>query len=140
MFNDKTDGSFRITLPRILVVMTCALVVVCAVFAYRSYSLHVVEQRWINDIEQLGSRAVTTGYEDTSSGIGRLPILGELLTHRRQVQLFLDNPATIDAVLVKAAELPTLGRIWINLTVFDESMGDRIRNELPKMDVGFYTP
>ncbi len=140
MSNATTDGSHRITPARILVAMAFGLFVACAVFVYRTYSQYAVEQRWMNDIEQLGARAHSAGYEDTSSGIGRVPILGEIVTHRSQVELFLDNPATVDAVLSRATELPRLGRIWVDLTVFDRSMGDRIEQKLPGMDVIFYTP
>ena len=94
----------------------------------------------MNDVNRLGARAISAGYEDTSSGVGRVPILGEILTHRQQVELFLDNPVTADAVLDKAAELPQLGRIWVDLTVFDRSMADRIHQELPWVQVQFYTP
>ena len=141
MSNATADGSHRITPAHILAVIAFGLFVGCALLAYQRVFLpSAAEQRWMNDIEQLGARAHSAGYEDTSSGIGRVPILGELVTHRRQVELFLDNPATVDAVLDRATELPRLGRIWVDLTVFDRSMGDRIEQKLPGMDVIFYTP
>ena len=44
------------------------------------------------------------------------------------------------AVLAKAAEQPGLKRIWVDLTVFDRSMADRIEQQMPGMAVIFYTP
>ena len=83
MSGARTDGSLRITPARILAVIAFGLFVGCALLAYQRVFLpSAAEQRWMNDIERLGARAHAVGYEDTSSGIGRVPILGEIVTRR----------------------------------------------------------
>lgn len=141
MSNTTDDGSHMITPSRCLLVAAfCLFVASVTVLVVPFYSRYSAEQRWRSDIERLGARTVTAGYENTSSGIGRVPILGELVTHRRQIELFLDNPASVDAVLDKAMEFPQLGRIWVDMTVFERTMADRIHQKLPGMNVQFYTP
>lgn len=129
-----------ITPVRLLAVTAFGAFVACAVLGYRAYSQHAAEQRWKNDVRRLGARVIVAGYDNTSFGIGRVPILGELIGHRRQLEVFLDNPATADAVLDKATECPQLGRVWIDMTVFERSMADRVQQRLPGMHVIFYTP
>jgi hypothetical protein len=110
----------------------------CLVLGVSAWLRHADELRWQREFQQLGAYAVTTGYENTSSGIGRVPVIGEIVTHRTQVELFLYDPASVDAVLDKAAECPNLGRIWVDLTELDRPIGDRIRQRLPGVDVQFH--
>lgn len=143
MSNAAVDGSRRIPWMRIVWAMALGLILLWALVAYRAYTRYAVEQRWMSEMERLGARTFSSGTENTSTGIGRVPVLGELVTHRRRIELFLDNPATVDAVLDKAAELPELpqlGRVWVDQTVFERSMADRIKQKLPGIDVIFYTP
>lgn len=134
-------GTGRVVRGRILIALAFVLsLATFGVFANRARTQYALEERWKSELAAVGARAVTAGYKNTPSGIGRVPILGDVLRHRSQLELFLDNPATMDAVLDKAAELPQLRRIWVDLTVFDRSMKTRIQERLPDMDVVFYTP
>lgn len=119
--------------------MALVLAVFGSLLAYRMVSRYRVEQRWRNDMVQLGARVITAGYGTESRTLQRIPILRELFT-RSQIELFVNQPATVDAVLAKAAEQPGLKRIWVDLTVFDRSMADRIEQQMPGMAVIFYTP
>lgn len=114
--------------------------VTAAPMCWRAWQRRVEHRRWTTSIERLGALVVTAGYEDTSRGIGRVPILGEVVTHRSQVELFVDDPETFDAVLQRAAENPELKRVWLDLTKFDRSMQNRIRQEVPGVDIVCYTP
>lgn len=140
MSDATVDRSRRITWTRIFWAMALGLILLCAIVAYRAYTRYAFEQNWMSDMERLGARTFSSATENTSTGIGRVPVLGEIVTHRRRVDLFIDNPATVDAVLDKATELPQLGRVWVNLNVFERSVADRIQQKLPRVNVVFYKP
>lgn len=134
-------GSRRVVRGRMLIALALALLIVTfGVLAHRARTQYAIEERWKSELEALGARAITAGYSSAPFWIGRVPILGEFVSYRRQLELFLDNPATVDAVLDKAAELPQLRRIWVDLTVFDRSMAKRIEEKFPGMDMIFFTP
>lgn len=107
---------------------------------WHAWQRGAAHRRWAASMERLGALVVIAGYEDTSRGIGRVPILGEVVTHRSQVELFIDDPETFDVVLQRAAENPDLKRIWLDLTKLDRSLQNRIRQEVPGVDIVCYTP
>ncbi len=133
----KRTRTFR--LVRFLTAMALAIAVSSSLLAYRVVSRYRAEQRWRNEMTQLGARVITAGYGTESRTLQRIPILREFFT-RSQIELFVDQLATVDAVLAKAAEQPGLKQIWVDLTVFDRSMADRIEQQMPGMAVIFYTP
>ena len=133
----KRTRPFR--LARFLTAMVLTIAVIGSLLAFRIVSGYRAEQRWRNDMIQLGARVITAGYGTESRTLQRIPILREFFT-RSQIELFVDQSATVDAVLAKAAEQPGLKRIWVDLTVFDRSMADRIEQQMPGMAVNFYTP
>lgn len=137
---DVRSKRFQVSLKQVAVAAVAVAAVVCAVWGVGAYRRACDHRRWVEEMERLGVRVVIAGYEDTSRGVGRVPVLGELLSRRRQVEVFFDDPETIDAVLAKTAANPEVQRIWIDLTVFDESLRDRIERELPGMDVVSYSP
>lgn len=113
---------------------------VATLLGVSSYQRYSARQRWSSEFERLDARVTIAGYENTGRWPIRVPILSEVLTHHSQAELFLYNPETVDEVLDKAQTYPELKRIWVNLNVFDRSMGGRIEERMPGMDVVFYTP
>ena len=110
----------------------------------RVYLQYAAVQQFRSHMERLDARVHVVGYRDIPTGIGRLPILGELLTTRRQVELTVENVETLDDVLEAAAQYPALDRININTAVFglhgSEGIVDRIRARQPDMDIVLYMP
>lgn len=139
MSESTTKRSHKLTSTRVLIAIALGLVILGAIVGYKLFANHAAEQRFVAEMAQLGARVESLGY-GRSSGIGRIPILGEMLTTRSQIELFIDNPQTVDAVLDRAAEFPELKRIWVDLNVFERSIVGKIEQKLPGMDVIFYTP
>ena len=135
----KRTRTFRLARFLTAMALAIAIAVSSSLLAYRVVSRYRAEQRWRNEMTQLGARVITAGYGTESRTLQRIPILREFFT-RSQIELFVDQLATVDAVLAKAAEQPGLKRIWVDLTVFDRSMADRIEQQMPGMAVIFYTP
>lgn len=133
----KRTRTFRSA--KLLTAMVLTIAVIGSLLAFRIVSGYRAEQRWRKDMTQLGARVIAAGYGTESRTLQRIPILREFFI-RSQIELVVDQPATIDAVLAKAAEQPGLKRIWVDLTVFDRSMADRIEQQMPGMAVIFYTP
>ena len=148
MSNTTTDESPRSTCSRYLMTAAFGLVfVACAVLVFRIYSQYVeqqriyaVEQRWVSEFVRLGARAHAAGYRDASSWLERVPIVAKIVPPRSHVVVFLDNPAIVEAILDRATDCLRLGRVFVDLTVFDRSMRGRIEQRLPGVDVTFYTP
>jgi hypothetical protein len=132
--------SRRIKPLQLIVRILAVVALIAGVSLWQTWRQADAHRRWTREMERLGARVVVAGYEDSTRGFGRVPVVGEILTHRNQVELFVDDLETIDAVLARAAENPDLKRIWLDLTVFDRSVQSRIEQELPGMDVVPYTP
>jgi len=115
-----------------------------ALLALRVYVRYSAALRFRAEMGSLGARVILVGYRDIPTGLGRIPILGELLGTRQQVELCLQSPTTVDAVLNAAAVYSDLDRIYIDLAVFDlqeaEAIADRIRLQQPDRDIVYYTP
>ena len=131
----------RISWLRRLAIAAIGLSVLAAlVVGVRGYRNYAARQRWSSEFQRLDARVVIAGYGGTADSPVQIPILNEILTQRSQAELFVYNPKTVDEVLNKAQQYPELKRIWVNMNVFDRSIGDQIEERMPGMDVVFYTP
>lgn len=98
-------------------------------------------QSWSDEFARINVTAHLTGYEDRSASIfGSVPILGEILTHRSALNIFVDDPAELQPALDMATKCSMVERVWINLHVFDRAIEADIHKKLPGMKVQFYTP
>ena len=57
-----------------------------------------------------------------------------------ELELYLENPETVDQVLEKLTSSPQIKRIWVNWTVFDDTPLQRISRTFPDIEVLPYKP
>ncbi len=125
---------------QILVVGLIALLIVGGVVGWSRFGDYTEEQHFFAEVAQLGGRAVVTSSESTSSGAGRIPIIGELLTHQRHIQVFIDDPESMDDILSRCSEFGPVSRVWLAARFFQRSAEQQVQNRLNNADVTFYTP